>query len=460
MMVYLYKFFIFLFIPFFVASPIYATENSIPGLPIKGIREIPSKKEIDNIVKATEKNTTVTRLEGEINNRLSHIDVLDKEIEKLELDLLSKQQEAQSVRDEAYILNVSKNKTEKQSKEIENNIRENNKKLRYISERIIKTQREIYLIRYSIKNLYQNINELEHSEPILSIFSKKGILRLLKNIEEVKNVKVSLINKITEIKRLEEEFRDIESTTKIEKNNLSTLQIDINSKKRVLAIAVKEKEKLLDLTQGDEQNYLKLLKENQNARVKLQEEIFDFEARLKFSLDPTKIPEKGTKLLSKPFSGSYILTQKFGNTNFARRSGRYANSFHDGIDWGTPRGTRIISTADGVVSGLGNTDLSSNCPWYGKWITVDHKNGLTSLYAHLDIQRVFPGQKVERGSLLGYSGNTGNSTGPHLHFSIYATAGFKIVPYSQLSTKRRCIGILLPIAAKDAKLDPLDYLSI
>jgi murein DD-endopeptidase MepM/ murein hydrolase activator NlpD len=85
-------------------------------------------------------------------------------------------------------------------------------------------------------------------------------------------------------------------------------------------------------------------------------------------------------------------------------------AMHAGVDFRGPVGSPVKSTAPGVVIKAG---------WnggYGKLVEVRHENGVTSRYAHLSIILVRAGQKVEAGDILGKLGNTGRSTGPHLHY--------------------------------------------
>ncbi len=88
-------------------------------------------------------------------------------------------------------------------------------------------------------------------------------------------------------------------------------------------------------------------------------------------------------------------------------------SFHTGIDLAAPIGTHIKSTLDGTISGIGVSRI------YGNYITISHGNGYQSMYGHLHTVNVKRGQKVAQGSIIGTVGNTGRSTGPHVHFSLY-----------------------------------------
>jgi murein DD-endopeptidase MepM/ murein hydrolase activator NlpD len=88
---------------------------------------------------------------------------------------------------------------------------------------------------------------------------------------------------------------------------------------------------------------------------------------------------------------------------------------HNGVDFGTPRGTPVHAAANGTVIIVRNTGWNGG---YGNYIVVTHPNGTQTLYAHLTNAIVAPGQAVTQGQTIGYSGNTGKSTGAHLHFEV------------------------------------------
>ncbi len=104
-----------------------------------------------------------------------------------------------------------------------------------------------------------------------------------------------------------------------------------------------------------------------------------------------------------PVRGTYRSTSGFGP-----RWGR----MHEGHDWAGPRGTPIHSTADGVVTFAGRQS------GYGNMIKIRHDFGFETRYAHLSRIRVEVGQRVSRGERIGDMGNTGRSTGTHLHYEV------------------------------------------
>jgi murein DD-endopeptidase MepM/ murein hydrolase activator NlpD len=215
----------------------------------------------------------------------------------------------------------------------------------------------------------------------------------------------------------------------------------------------------LSATKNEEANYQKLLKQQKAAKDQIEKEMRDFEAKLKFILDPSSIPAAGTAVFSWPLD-KVIITQFFGGTEFAKRNAAVygGRAYHPGIDMGTPVGTPIHAPLSGTVRATGNTDAVPGCYSWGKWTLIDHANGLSTLYAHQSVQSVTPGQHVNTGDIIGYSGNTGYSTGPHLHFTVYAKDGVSVRPFNQIKAVTSCGAATTPVAATDAYLDPLLYL--
>ena len=89
------------------------------------------------------------------------------------------------------------------------------------------------------------------------------------------------------------------------------------------------------------------------------------------------------------------------------------SKFHSGIDFSTAMGTEAYATGDGVVF-----DVERNDWGYGNMVILDHGYGYKTRYAHLKKAAVRKGQKVKRGQLIGYIGNTGKTTGVHLHYEV------------------------------------------
>ncbi len=138
-----------------------------------------------------------------------------------------------------------------------------------------------------------------------------------------------------------------------------------------------------------------------------------------------KIVERGTKIpptYIKPISGGRL------SSSFGRRSApkRGASTYHKGIDWATPTGTAVVASSGGTVARAG---------WgsgYGYVVYINHPDGRQTRYGHLSKVLVSAGQKVSQGQKIALSGNTGVSTGPHLHFEILVN-GSQVNPMKYLN---------------------------
>ena len=123
------------------------------------------------------------------------------------------------------------------------------------------------------------------------------------------------------------------------------------------------------------------------------------------------IVERGMKVpptYIKPISGGRI-SSYFGKRNAPTKG---ASTYHQGIDWATPTGTSVMASCGGTVSKAG---------WasgYGYCVFIDHEDGRQTRYGHLSKVLVKVGQKVRQGEKIALSGNTGVSTGAHLHFEM------------------------------------------
>ena len=117
-------------------------------------------------------------------------------------------------------------------------------------------------------------------------------------------------------------------------------------------------------------------------------------------------------------------------TSYRQISAGYPNysngSYHGGVDWPCPTGTAVHASDSGVVVIAKKLTYS-----YGQYILIDHGNGLSTLYAHNSSLVVGVGDKVSKGQIIAYSGESGNATGPHVHFEVRLN-GTRVNPMSYL----------------------------
>lgn len=149
-----------------------------------------------------------------------------------------------------------------------------------------------------------------------------------------------------------------------------------------------------------------LLKDVQKQVPKLSQTL---DNSVKPALEET-LAEEAAYPDGKPVVGIAYVTSEFGLRS--NPFGRGGSEMHRGIDFAGDIGDIIAATGDGTVT------LASYNGGYGNTVTIDHGYGYETLYAHMSEIKVDVGQKVKRGQIVGYLGNTGRSTGPHLHYEL------------------------------------------
>lgn len=118
-----------------------------------------------------------------------------------------------------------------------------------------------------------------------------------------------------------------------------------------------------------------------------------------------------------PFNGNYPTTQRFNDSCCRASYTRFGMQGHNGIDYGVPIGTEVVAAHQGKVF------VGYEAGGYGNYIFLTAPDGSQTVYGHLDRAVVSTGQVVQEGQAIARSGNTGNSSGPHLHFG-FRPAGY------------------------------------
>jgi murein DD-endopeptidase MepM/ murein hydrolase activator NlpD len=127
-------------------------------------------------------------------------------------------------------------------------------------------------------------------------------------------------------------------------------------------------------------------------------------------LDWVTLQEINGDLFRKPLRGSYYISSRYGWRNNPFVGSR---TFHNGIDMATSRGNPIYAALDGTVSATGYNVT------YGNYVIISHHSGYQTMYGHMTTILTSRGKYVTTTTKIGTVGNTGQSTGPHVHFTVY-----------------------------------------
>ncbi|MCU0678529.1 MAG: peptidoglycan DD-metalloendopeptidase family protein [Candidatus Pacebacteria bacterium] len=404
-------------------------------------------------------STEVDKLKQEINERSQRLLDIEKEIAQFEADLKKVGAEKNTLQKAINQLELERKKVQADIRFTEQKIQATDLELSKLILEIQATEEDIESQKNAISEIIRRRYKTEKQTMVEVMLQHKHLSEFWSSLDTMMQVQSSMAEKVEELDSMKLALSEKRGETEDRRGLLVDLKDQYGDQSSVLANNQAERAELLSATRNKESEYQKLIKDKQSAREQILKEMRDYEAKLQFILDPTTIPAAGTAVFAWPLK-NVIITQYFGGTEFARRNASVygGRAYHPGVDFGAPRGTPIYAPLAGTVRATGNTDAVPGCWSWGKWTLIDHANGLSTLYAHQDTISVVPGQRVATGEIIGYVGNTGFSTGPHLHFTVYAKDGVNVRRFNEIKTSTSCGAATTPVAATEAYLDPMLYL--
>src|SRR3989344_3713987 len=339
---------------------------------------------------------TADQLAQQKQQKQLELDALQKKISDYQSEIKQKQSQAKTLANQISILNLQIAQTTTQIDVANNKIEATNLEIADVTDKIVKTQANIGHQKQILRALVSDINDLDQRSPLEIALENDNFQQFIDQVQYTSSIQQQSQQALTKIKQLEADL--------------------------VLRQAV------LNQTKGQEKAYQALLADSREAQAQLNKEIQDLDAQISAKLGNRRLsPIHG--LLAWPMKGT--MTQGYGNTGFTS----LGYNFHNGLDLAAPPGTPIYAAADGVVVATGTGNGA-----YGNWVAIKHGSGrfaahpIVSLYGHMSSFRMRAGQAVSMGDLVGFEGNTGNTTallygpkrGYHLHFTVFDAEGFGV----------------------------------
>ncbi len=396
--------------------------------------------------------TTTETLKSKIDERNNQIKQLEEEIKQYNLEVANTANQAKTLQSTIKTLDLTKKKITTDINLTQTKISKTVLTIDQLGSDINTTKSHIDTNKKAIANALQSIQSLEDMGIIEIVLSKKNISEVWGDIDNTNQIQDTIRSKSRELTKLKTDMESKQTSLKGQEKSLLSLKQDLTGKKQAVEYTTAEKAAILTQTKNKEQAFKELVKTKEEQKAQFERELYEFESQLNILIDKGSYPAPRNGVLSWPLESVFI-TQKFGKTVGAEKL--YTSGSHNGVDFRASVGTRVLNVLEGIVVGTGNTDAYPGCYSFGKWVMVKHDNGLSTIYGHLSVISAQNGQRLGTGDLIGFSGNTGYSTGPHLHISLYATQGVRIEKYVN---SRGCKEVTLPLADIKAYLDPLDYL--
>ncbi len=392
---------------------------------------------------------TATSIQSQIDTNTTQISQLKDEIAKLQAQLDATSKQKLTLQTAVTTLDLGIKKTTTQISLTNTQITQKDREISRLAGGIATTTVTIGATQKEIGDTLRGLNEIDEEPLAARLLTNNSLSDFFNETVILDTLRSGLRDRVSNLTDLKDTLTTNKNTAQNARAQLAALQAQLAQQKQSLSIARQSQSDLLAQTKNKESSYQALI-----AQKKAEEASFEAELiRLAKSLGTADVSSAASAqhgIFNWPLD-SIRVTQYFGNTAFAQ-SGAYNGSGHNGVDFGASIGTPVKAVLSGVVQET-NEGAVKNCQ-YGKWVLVKHDNGLTSLYAHLSSIAVSKGQQVSTGSLLGYSGDTGYATGPHLHLTVYVSSAVSFKTYTCSSGRTAFI----PIAPLNAYLNPMSYL--
>ena len=384
---------------------------------------------------------------------MNHVEVLAKSAEQEELEnekskVDSQIKEAQEKQEQ---LEAEKSETMKTVESLITQISSVQKEVDELESKISDLQTEISSRERDIEQKEEEYNEQEklldarivalyksgdtsYLDVLLTSSSITDFLAKYYMAEELINYDKELMQSIKQQKSdIETEKTQLEE----DKKELDTSLAQTEQKKTSLKSLKNEKEDYVDQLTAEEKEVQEEIEELEEENRKIANEIKEAQIRYQKQLEELK-NNSGS---SSSQSGSGYFIRPVSSGPITATAYYSSGKFHGAVDYGVSVGTPVKAAADGVV--MTTKNLSSS---YGTYVVIQHANGLQTYYAHgkSGSISVEPGEIVKQGQQIMLSGNTGNSSGPHLHFEVRKS------PYNY-SYSAKAYG-------QDSRVDPLQYL--
>ncbi|OGN03702.1 MAG: hypothetical protein A2655_04085 [Candidatus Yanofskybacteria bacterium RIFCSPHIGHO2_01_FULL_43_42] len=355
---------------------------------------------------------------------------LQNEIERLEQqaklyrqNIASEHSKADSLNKEISILQNQINNLKTQinitARKIDGTLLEINN----VTNEISVTQGRIEYQKSAIGELLLEVYKQDRESLFVAVMKNANISDFLNRIQQTANVGESLLTLVGDLRDTKDAYENQKSALEGKKKEFENLNYKRVTQRSSLEGTQKEKDSLLKTTKGKEAEYKKLLEEVEIKQSLFFTEMKELETKIIqgglyiLRVEAKNLPKKGIKLFQWP-EDDYRITQGYGCTSYARcgsRRGPYGGAIHNGIDMASGYGSPIKVIGDGEVIANGTND------GWGNWVAVKHPPyDLVSIYGHMSaFEFVRVGTQVRTGDIIGYEGNTGFSTGSHVHLSLY-----------------------------------------
>jgi murein DD-endopeptidase MepM/ murein hydrolase activator NlpD len=355
---------------------------------------------------------------------------LEKKAETYTSILKLKEKQATTISGQLQVIDLAQQKTTQDLTSASEKLKSLQDQISDLTEKIKENERQMEFQRKMLRALMQNYYEYDRQGILNIVLLEKTLSDSLRGADYIQQSGMKVNELLAEIRKIKKELEEQKIQLEDKKNESEKLKETLEDKNLTLQNTEDQKQILLGQTQKEKEKYSQLL-------ASIEDEISSLESS-KY-VDYSNLPPDKNGYFAYPVK-PVVISQGYGKTSFSKN---YSSGLHNGIDFSIKYGP-VYAVKAGTVLATGNNGRYA----YGKWVVINHGDGLVTLYGHFSSIGVSRGQKVGEREKIGISGNTGFSTGPHLHFSVFVKSSFETVESTKVS------GLMLPVGAS---INPKKY---
>ncbi len=357
------------------------------------------RQKIDEIAdKINEYKNSISKFQNQSSSLKNQVYILDNQIAKAELDIDSKTEEIKV--------------TELEISRVELEIVDNQKAIE---------EQKIYLSAF-----IRLLDYYDDKDYLSVLLNNNSFSEFFDQINNIEGIEADLQKTLNRFQELIDRYNSQKEELNTKRDLLSELLNKLESEKDALQGQISTKQYLISETNNSEKKYQGLVSNLKQEQLAANNAVAAMENKLRQQLKKKGATEEFNNLadavLSWPTT-SRRTTAYFHDADYPFRA---TIGEHSGLDIGIKTGTPVLAAEAGYVA-----KVALGTKWYGNYIMIIHNNNLATLYAHLSSVSVKNDQYVSKGQLIGASGNTGFSSGPHLHFEV-RSGGIPVNPLNYL----------------------------
>lgn len=379
-----------------------------------------------------------------IDDNQNNLKKLEKEERKYR-DIINLKQKEQD------IINAQIKKLDNETSKIQQIIKDNETEIKDLSSEIDRIKKEIQqkedhislqktILKQFLREKYQNYSKDTEYFALLNISNDKSI----SHKDNISHATSSVGRFVKTIHDEQQELKEDQGKLENKSKRIEDAKYELEKRSDYLQGSKNYKRVLANQVNVEEGKYQTKLSKVLEEQLAIQQEINNLSTNQIGTFSLSDLPSKSEAGFEIPVKKPFVKSQDYGKTSFPY----YKEGFHNGVDYVAQGSKSIIAAASGKIKATGNMGRRYG---YGKWVAIDHGNGLITLYGHLSSIKVSRGEKVKQGETIGKEGNTGYvfpqptkscpACGTHLHFTVFPSSTFAVVESSSVS------GVYMPTGA-------------